>query len=90
MDQDKFIAAVASQKAVGIQDTGETIGEGLDKFIAFFMSVSVVDIFQIVQVKHHYANTECAWAVAQLLNKLFQRCFVVNAGDIPECIYDKT
>ena len=54
------------------------------------MSVSVVDIFQIVQVKHHYANTECAWAVAQLLNKLFQRCFVVNAGDIPECIYDKT
>ena len=26
----------------------------------------------------------------KLLNKLFQRCFVVNAGDIPECIYDKT
>ena len=63
LDQDELISAIAGQKTVRIQDPGETVGEGLDKFIAFFMSVSVIDLFQIVQIKHHDANAKSAWAV---------------------------
>ena len=46
-----------------IQNAGQTVSKGLDEFVALFVPVGIIDMFQVIQIKHHNTHTECGGAI---------------------------
>ena len=72
LDNHKFIAAESCQKTVFCENSGEIGSKCLNKQIAFFMSVGVVDFFQIVQIEHHDADVQCIIGILKFQQFFFQ------------------
>ena len=61
LNQCKFITAIACKKTVLVKNPCQAVGECLDEFIPFFVSECIVDMFQIIEIKHHNTDVESIW-----------------------------
>ena len=86
LDNDEFISAVPGKKAVGIQNSGQTISKCLNEFVSFFVPVGIVDMLQVIQIKHHHTDFESTWKFSEFRNLILEWCFIMDSGDIPESI----
>lgn len=86
LDDNEFVSTVSGKETVRIQYPCQAVGKCLDEFITFFVSVCVVDVFQIVQVEHHNTDSKGAWKFSEFSDFIFKRCFIMNSCNIPEGI----
>ena len=49
---------VPCKKTVLVKNPCQAVGECLDEFIPFFVSECIVDMFQIIEIKHHNTDVE--------------------------------
>ena len=86
LDDNEFVSTVSGKETVRIQYPCQAVGKCLDEFITFFVSVCVVNVFQIVQVEHHNTDSKGAWKFSEFSDFIFKRCFIMNSCNIPEGI----
>ena len=86
LEDNEFSPTVSGKETVRIQYPCQAVGKCLYEFITFFVSVCVVNVFQIVQVEHYNTDSKGAWKFSELSDFIFKRCFIMNSCNIPESI----
>ena len=74
----ELIAAESGEKTILSEYSCQVRSKGLNKHITLFMTICIVDLFQIVQVEHHDTYIQGVVCILKLLQLLFQGFFIVD------------